>query len=145
MLSNHISLQSKWTQQEVTFQISYLWCDLGESQSKVIHVPFSFFYLIEILIWRGTFCWKTHLNKSCGSKVMSKSDFPNPTILHNNEWLLELIDTVTIRVSSEDKSLQSSKSKVKPTSTKWLRRKTSKYLYCIDLSSKWALPSINHN
>ena len=32
-------------------------CDLG-NQSEVELVPFSAFYLIEILIRRGTFCWK---------------------------------------------------------------------------------------
>ncbi len=29
------------------------------------------FQVIEVLIWRGTFCGKPHLNQSSGSKVMS--------------------------------------------------------------------------
>ncbi len=47
-------------------------CDviLGD-QSKIEHVTFSVFYLIEVLTWRGTFCWNPHLNWTGGSKVMS--------------------------------------------------------------------------
>ena len=41
------------------------------NQSEVEHVTFSVFYLIEMLIWRGIFCWKPHLNWISGSKVMS--------------------------------------------------------------------------
>ena len=32
---------------------------------------FQFHFLIEVLIWRGTFSWKLHLNRTSGSKVMS--------------------------------------------------------------------------
>ena len=32
---------------------------------------FQFSILIEVLIWRGTSCWKLHVNRSSGSKVMS--------------------------------------------------------------------------
>ncbi len=34
-------------------------------------MTFSVLYLIEVLIWKGTFCWKTCLNWSSGTKVMS--------------------------------------------------------------------------
>ena len=47
-----------------------MWCDLG-NQSKVEYVTFSVFYSIEVLIWRGTFCWKSYLNQTSGSKVHS--------------------------------------------------------------------------
>ena len=48
--------------------ITYLWCDLGESVgSRTCYV----FYLIEVLIRRGTFCWKPHLNRTSGSKVIN--------------------------------------------------------------------------
>ncbi len=43
-----------------------------EIASEVEHVTFSVFYLIEVLIWRGTFCWKPHLNGTRGYKVMSR-------------------------------------------------------------------------
>ncbi len=35
------------------------------------NVTFSVFYLIEVLIWRGTFCRKPYLNQISDSKVMS--------------------------------------------------------------------------
>ena len=41
------------------------------NQSEVKYVTFPVFYLIEVFIWRGTFCWKPHLNRTSGSKVMS--------------------------------------------------------------------------
>ena len=42
----------------------------GISQNSE-HVTFSVCYLIEVLLWRGTYCWKPHLNRISGSKVMS--------------------------------------------------------------------------
>ena len=40
--------------------------------SRKLHMwHFQFSYLIEVLIWRGTFCWKPHLNRSNGSEIMS--------------------------------------------------------------------------
>ncbi len=39
--------------------------------SEVEHVTFSVFYLIEVLIWRSTCCWKPRLNQTSGSKVMN--------------------------------------------------------------------------
>ncbi len=52
-----------------------LLCDvIWGNQSEVEHVTFSDFYLTElnkVLIWRGTSCWKPHLNQTSGSKVMS--------------------------------------------------------------------------
>ena len=47
-----------------------LWCDLGKS-IRTRTCDISVLYLIEVLIWRGTFCWKLHLNWTSGSKVMS--------------------------------------------------------------------------
>ncbi len=47
-----------------------MWCDLSGSV-ELAHVTFSVFYLIEVFTWRGTFCWKPHLNRSSGSKVIS--------------------------------------------------------------------------
>ncbi len=38
---------------------------------EVAHVTFSVFYLIKVVIRKGSFCWKPHLNRSCGSKAMS--------------------------------------------------------------------------
>ena len=47
-------------------------CDaISGNQSEGKHVTFSVFYLIEVLIWSGTFCWKPRLNQTSGSKVMS--------------------------------------------------------------------------
>ncbi len=37
--------------------------------SEVEHVTFS--VLVEVLIFRGTFCWKPHLNQISGSKILS--------------------------------------------------------------------------
>ena len=39
--------------------------------SEVEHVTFSVSYLVEILIRRGTFCRKPHLNRTSGSKVIT--------------------------------------------------------------------------
>ncbi len=44
---------------------------LRKSVFKSNRWHFSVFYLIEVLIWRGNFCWKPHLNQTSGSKVMS--------------------------------------------------------------------------
>ncbi len=72
-----------------------MWCDLAGSVGPSTCDIFSFlFYLIEVLTWRGTFCWKPHLNRSSGSKVMSiwrvlrtiennRSSFLFPTISDN--------------------------------------------------------------
>ncbi len=49
---------------------SQLWCDLVESVGTETCDIFSF-PLIEVLIWRGTFCRKPHLNRSSGPKAMS--------------------------------------------------------------------------
>ncbi len=38
-------------------------------------MTFSVFYLIEIRIRRGTFCWKPHLNQTSGSKVIAIERF----------------------------------------------------------------------
>ena len=50
---------------------SWLWISqfifvMGSSgaSTKVEHVTFSVFYLIKVLIRRGTFCWKLHLNRT---------------------------------------------------------------------------------
>ncbi len=48
-------------------------CDAN--QSEVEHVTFSAFYLIEVLIKRGTFCWKPNLNQTSGSKVVAIERF----------------------------------------------------------------------
>ncbi len=49
-----------------------MWCGLGKSVwSRTCDIFSLVFYLIEVLIWRGTFCWKPHLNRTSGSKVMS--------------------------------------------------------------------------
>ena len=45
------------------------------NQSEVENMTFSVFYSIALLIWRGTFCWKPHLNWTSGSKVMSIEGF----------------------------------------------------------------------
>ncbi len=50
--------------------VNYLWCDLGKSVGTRTCLSFSVFYLNEVLIWRGTFCWKPHLNQSSGSEFM---------------------------------------------------------------------------
>ncbi len=36
------------------------------------HVTFSVFYLIQVLMKRGTFWWKPHLNQTSGFKVIAK-------------------------------------------------------------------------
>ncbi len=50
-------------------------CLLYVIRSKEIslnsNMTFPVFYLIGMLIWRGTFYWKPHLNRTSGSKVMS--------------------------------------------------------------------------
>ena len=56
--------------QQMTVQEIYMWCDLGESVVSQT-CDFSVFSLIEVVIWRGTFWWESHLNRSSGSKVMS--------------------------------------------------------------------------
>ncbi len=48
--------------------VDNIWCDLGES---VRSCKCDIFCLIDVLIRRGTFCWKPHLNRSSGSEVMS--------------------------------------------------------------------------
>ena len=40
------------------------------SRGIMWHVTFSVFYLIDILIRRGTFCWKPHPNRTSGSKAL---------------------------------------------------------------------------
>ncbi len=48
-------------------RVHKMWCDLaGSVGTRTCDV----FYLIEVLTWRGTFRWKTRLNRSSGSKVM---------------------------------------------------------------------------
>ena len=45
-------------------QYAHLWCDLGESVGSRTcgFLIFLFYFNIEVLIRRGTFCWKPHLN-----------------------------------------------------------------------------------
>ncbi len=65
-----------------------MWCDLGESVGSRTCDIFSFlFVLIEVFITRGTFCWKPHLNRTSGSKVIAIERFweVNPTQGHT--WL----------------------------------------------------------
>ena len=51
--------------------VGHICVAIYRDQSDVAHVTFSVFYLTEKLIWRGTFCWKPHLNRASGSKVTS--------------------------------------------------------------------------
>ena len=46
-----------------------MWCDLGKSVWSRTCDIFSF--LLNLIAHLGTFCWKPHLNRSSGSKVMS--------------------------------------------------------------------------
>ncbi len=62
---------SKKTDHSYSFVASNICDAIWGNHSDVEHVTFSDFYLIELLIWRGTFCWKPHLNRTSGSKVMS--------------------------------------------------------------------------
>ncbi len=53
-------------------------------------MTFSVFYLIEILIRRGTFCWKPHLNRTSGSKVIAIERFSKQwktKEMHSFFWL----------------------------------------------------------
>ncbi len=63
---------------ELCVQI-HMWCNLGKSVGTQTCDIFSFLdVLVDILpIWRGTFCWKPHLNGSSGSKVMSNGRIHN--------------------------------------------------------------------
>ncbi len=51
--------------------LTYLKIRYREISLNIVHVIFSVFYSIEVLIWRGTCCWKPHLNRTSGSKVLS--------------------------------------------------------------------------
>ncbi len=51
-------------------------CDaIYRNQSEVEYVTFSVVYLIEVLIRRGTFCWKPNLRWTSGSKVIAIERF----------------------------------------------------------------------
>ena len=50
-------------------------------------MTFSVFYLIQVLIKRGTFSWKSHLNQTSGSKVMSNWRILRTTENRRNAFL----------------------------------------------------------
>ncbi len=65
-------------------------------------MTFSVFYLIEVLISRGTFCWKPHLNQTSGSKVISNwkilQNNRKQREIHNFFWLYLLINAPDFRL-----------------------------------------------
>ncbi len=60
------------------YEITWSWyvSDLGESVGSW-HVIVSVFYLIEVLIWRGTFCWKPTWISTVVPRLWAIEDFQN--------------------------------------------------------------------
>ena len=60
----------------VYWKSSYVMRSRGISRKLYMwHFQFSIF--IEVLIWRGKFCWKPHLNRSSGSNLWAIEDSQN--------------------------------------------------------------------
>ena len=83
-------------------------CDaIKGNQLELEQVTFSVFYVIEVLILRGTFCWKIHLNRSSGSKVMSNWKILR-TIQNNRNsfffWLYLTINAQNFRLIPLDRN-----------------------------------------
>ncbi len=72
------------------------------NQSEVEHVTFLFFFnLIEVLISRGTFCWKSHLNWTSGSQIKLTEENKRNTFIF---WLYLKINGPDIQLTSLDRN-----------------------------------------
>ncbi len=63
----------------------------GIMQLEVEHVTFAVFYLIEVLIRRGTFWWKPHLQRISGSIVTALKDSQNNRKQKRNAFLFLVV------------------------------------------------------